>query len=109
MDDIPPPIPADSNKIMDTLRADLRARGYALSTALSNDEVQQVLACMTGTQKLMIELLYGSGLRLQIEEVLALHQQDLADGFGEIYTHVLNRGRWVSSALWTTNQFQPPN
>jgi integron integrase len=209
MDDIPPLIPAGSNKIMDTLRSDLRARGYALSTertylhwikryiffhhyrhpqemgkleiesylshlavqsnvspatqrialnalmylytkyfgrapeelafkyakptrrlptVLSNDEIQQVLACMMGTPKLMIELLYGSGLRLhecitmrikdidfslhtitvrqgkgdkdrttllpqllvellglQIDKVLALHQQDLADGFGEVY------------------------
>lgn len=32
MDDIPQPIPPGSSKLMDSLRADLRARGYALTT-----------------------------------------------------------------------------
>jgi integron integrase len=209
MDDIPPLIDTKSPKLMDILRADLRARGYALTTertylhwirrfiyfqgyrnpdsmgkaeieAFLNDlavrkhvapatqrialnalmylylkyygrvpeeltfkfakatrrlpsvlthvEVQRVLSHMSGTPKLMIELLYGSGLRLQeclnlrvkdldfnmhtltvrqgkgdkdrvtllpqsltqalqqqIAKVLAIHQQDMLDGFGEVY------------------------
>ena len=32
MDDIPRPIPSGSPKLMDCLRTDLRARGYALTT-----------------------------------------------------------------------------
>ena len=32
MDDIPVPIPAGSTRLMDQLRADMRARGYAFST-----------------------------------------------------------------------------
>lgn len=32
MDDIPSPVPTDSTKLIDSLTADLRARGYALTT-----------------------------------------------------------------------------
>jgi hypothetical protein len=32
MDDIPQPIPPGSPKLMDSLRTDLRAHGYALTT-----------------------------------------------------------------------------
>tara|TARA_R110002049_G_scaffold223309_2_gene394958 strand:+ start:327 stop:1310 length:984 start_codon:yes stop_codon:yes gene_type:complete len=99
-----------------------------LPTVLTHDEVKRILAHMSGTPKLMVELLYGCGLRLQeclnlrvkdidfalntitvrqgkgdkdrvtllpqslvtplknqLEKVLALHRQDLADGFGEVY------------------------
>jgi integron integrase len=99
-----------------------------LPSVLTHDEVQAVLAHMSGTPKLMVEILYGSGLRLQecltlrvkdvdfslhtitvrqgkgdkdrttilpqaltprlrnqIAKVLALHQQDLDDGLGEVY------------------------
>ena len=216
MDDIPPPINPNSTKLMDNLRADLRGRGYALTTertylhwikrfiyfhdyrnpesmgklemeaflnhlavrrqvspatqrialnavmylylkfyerapeelafkfakptrrlptVLSHAEVERVLSHMTGTPKLMIELLYGSGLRLQeclnlrikdldfglqtltvrqgkgdkdrvtllpqslaealqqqITKVLAVHQQDIHDGFGEVYMpHALQK------------------
>lgn len=156
MDDIPPLIDTNSSKLMDNLRADLRARGYALTTertylhwikrfiyfqgyqnpesmgkpemeaflndlairrqvspatqrialnalmylylkyyervpeelafkfakptrrlpsVLTHAEVEQVLSHMNGIPKLMIELLYGSGLRLQ--ECLNLRVKDL--------------------------------
>lgn len=169
MDDIPPIVPAGSHRLIDQLRADMRARGYAywtertylhwirrfiyfhnkrhpqsvgkpeiekflnhlaahasvspstqrtalnalmylyikyfdqqpeslefhyakparrLPTVLTHDEVQQILAQMRGTPKLMVELLYGSGLRLQ--ECLNLRIKDIATT--EIYTHVLGRG-----------------
>ncbi len=222
MDDIPPLVPSGSNKIMDSLRADLRARGYALSTertylqwikryifyhqyrhpqemgraevesylshlpvqrnvspatqrialnalmylytkyfgrapeeltfkyakptrrlpsVLTHDEVQQVLSHMAGTLRLVIELLYGGGLRLhecitlrikdidfklhtvtvrqgkgdkdrttllpqllleplhlQIEKVLILHQQDISDGFGEVYMPNALESKYPSAA-----------
>lgn len=99
-----------------------------LPSVLTHEEVQSVLSHMSGTPKLMVEILYGSGLRLQecitlrvkdidfslntitvrhgkgdkdrttilpqslqqrlhnqIQQALALHKQDLADGFGEVY------------------------
>ena len=216
MDDIPQPIPPGSPKLMDSLRTDLRAHGYALTTertylhwikrfiffhnyrnprcmgkteielflnylavqlgvapatqrialnalmylyvkfygrnaeelvfkyakpvrrlpsVLSHGEVQQILTQMNGTPKLMVQLLYGSGLRLQeclnlrvkdidfnlhtltvrqgkgdkdrvtllpqilneplqqqITKVLAIHLQDISNGFGEVYLpHALER------------------
>jgi len=106
-----------------------------LPSVLSHGEVQQVLTQMSGTPKLMVQLLYGSGLRLQeclnlrikdidfnlntitvrqgkggkdrvtllpqslneplqqqITKVLAIHQQDISSGFGEVYLpHALER------------------
>lgn len=102
--------------------------GRRLPVVLTHLEVEQILSEMNGTPRLMVELLYGSGLRLQeclnlrvkdidfdlctitvregkgdkdratllpditrarlqlqIEHVLTLHKQDLADGFGEVY------------------------
>lgn len=216
MEDIPVPIPAGSNRFMDELRADIRARGYAyptertylhwikryilfsnrrhprdmgkadieaflnhlavvatvspstqrtalnalmylytkylgrdaeslsfsyakptrrLPTVLTHEESKEILGHMSGTPKLMVELLYGSGLRLQeclnlrikdidfalntitvrqgkgdkdrttllpstvkerlqaqVDKVLALHKQDVADGYGEVYMpHALER------------------
>jgi integron integrase len=216
MDDIPRSIPPGSLKLMDSLRTDLRARGYALTTertylhwirrfiffhryrsplsmgkpeieeflnhlavqagvapatqrialnalmypyvkfygrdaeelvftyakptrrlpsVLTHAEIQQILSRMNGTPKLMVELLYGSGLRLQeclnlrvkdidfnlqtltvrqgkgdkdrvtllpqslneplpqqITAVLAIHQQDISNGFGQVYLpHALER------------------
>jgi integron integrase len=216
MDDIRIPIPAGSTRLMDQLRADMRARGYALPTertylhwirryiiynqrrhpeqmgkaeiegflnhlavvgtvspstqrtalnavmylytkylgrdpeqltfsyakptrrlptVLTHEEAKEIIGHMTGTPRLMVELLYGSGLRLQecvtlrikdidfalntitvrqgkgdkdrvtmlpvsvkerlqtqVQKVLALHQQDLADGYGEVYLpHALER------------------
>jgi integron integrase len=209
MDDIPIPIPAGSTRFMDQVRADMRARGYALPTertylhwirryivfnqrrhpnemgkieiegflnhlavvrtvspstqrtalnalmylytkhlgrepeqlsfsyakatrrlptVLTHEEAKAIISHMTGTARLMVELLYGSGLRLQecvalrikdidfslntitvrqgkgdkdrvtllptalkdrlqvqVQKALALHQQDIADGYGEVY------------------------
>ncbi len=106
-----------------------------LPSVLTNAEVQQVLSYMSGPPKLMVELLYGSGLRLQeclnlrvkdidfdlntitvrqgkggkdrttllpqslkgalqcqISKVLIIHQQDICDGYGEVYMpNVLER------------------
>ncbi len=106
-----------------------------LPTVLNHDEVQAVLCHLKGTPKLMIELMYGSGLRLQecvtlrvkdldftlqtitvrqskgdkdrvtlmpqrvknalhtqVSKTRAMHIQDLADGFGEVYLpHALAR------------------
>lgn len=106
-----------------------------LPTVLTHEEAKAVISHLRGTPRLMVELLYGSGLRLneclnlrvkdldfalhtltvrqgkgdkdrttllpgsaksrlqdQIEKVLALHRQDLAEGFGEVYMpHALSR------------------
>jgi integron integrase len=106
-----------------------------LPTVLTHDEAKDVISHLSGTPRLMVELLYGSGLRLheclvlrikdidfslntitvrqgkgdkdrvtllpaslteriqtQIRKALALHQQDLADGYGEVYLpHALER------------------
>lgn len=106
-----------------------------LPTVLTHEEAREVISHMSGTPRLMVELLYGSGLRLQeclnlrvkdidfamntitvrqgkgdkdrvtllpssiserlrtqIQKTLALHQQDLADGYGEVYMpHALER------------------
>ena len=99
-----------------------------LPTVLTHQEVRTVVQYMSGTPKLMVELLYGCGLRLQeclnlrikdidfgldtitvregkgdkdrttilptslkgrlqtqIDKVLALHRQDIEDGYGEVY------------------------
>lgn len=156
MDDIPPPIPTNSTRFMDAVRAEMRARGYAyptertylhwikrfilfhgkrhpremgkpeieaflnhlaavaavspstqrtalnalmylyikyldrepeslsfnyakpgrrLPTVLTHDEAMQIIGHMTGVPRLMVELLYGSGLRLQ--ECLNLRIKDI--------------------------------
>ena len=111
-------------------------------SVLTNDEVQQVLSFMSGTPKLMVELLYGSGLRLQecitlrvkdldfalhtitvrqgkgdkdrvtllphslieplqlqIQKVLALHQQDISDGYGAVYMPNALERKYPSAAF----------
>ena len=229
MDDIPVPIPAGSTRLMDQLRSDMRARGYAFSTertylhwikryilynqrrhpgemgkadieaflnqlavhatvspltqrtalnalmylytkyygrepeslsfnyakptrrlptVLSHEETRAVLSHMSGTPRLMVELLYGCGLRLQeclslrvkdidfalntitvrqgkgdkdrvtllpssakerlhaqVQQVLALHRQDLADGY---MPHALER-KYPSAARSPGWQFLFPS
>jgi integron integrase len=233
MDDIPVPIPAGSTRLVDQLRTDIRARGYAFSTertylhwikryiifnqrrhpndmgkadieaflnhlavtatvspstqrtalnalmylytkyygrepeslsfsyakptrrlptVLTHEEAKDILSHLKGTPRLMVELLYGSGLRLQecltlrikdidfvlntitvrqgkgdkdrvtllpasvkeklqiqIQKALALHQQDLADGYGEVYMpHALER-KYPSAAYSPAWQFLFPS
>lgn len=103
-------------------------RPERLPTVLTRDEVFQILNHLTGVYKLIVQLLYGSGLRLmeclrlrvkdidfeyrtitirdgkgqkdrivplpqaaipnlrlQIERVRLLHEEDLAAGYGEVY------------------------
>ena len=106
-----------------------------LPTVLSHEEAKAIIGHLCGTPRLMVEILYGSGLRLheclvlrikdidfalhtitvrqgkgdkdrvtllpaslkerlqtQVQKALALHQQDLADGYGEVYLpHALER------------------
>lgn len=233
MDDIRIPLPAGSTRFMDQLRADMRARGYALPTertylhwirryilfnqrrhpgemgqaeienflnhlavvatvspstqrtalnalmylytkylgrepqtlsfkyarptrrlptVLTHEEAKDIIGHLSGTPRLMVELLYGSGLRLQecvtlrikdidfvlntitvrqgkgdkdrvtllpssvkdrlqtqIQKTLALHQQDLSDGYGEVYMpHALER-KYPSAACSPAWQFLFPS
>jgi len=50
-------------------------RPKRVPTVLSREEVQRVLACLTGSQALMAKLLYGSGLRAS--ELVRLRVKDL--------------------------------
>jgi len=81
-----------------------------IPVVLTRDEVKQVLAFLEGTSELVVKLLYGCGLRiteavrLRIQDidygykqvtvrngkgnkdrVMAVHEQDLAAGFGAVY------------------------
>ncbi len=112
-----------------------------LPVVLSDAEVRQVLKHMQGKHKLMVELLYGSGLRLnellslrikdldfelstitvrsgkgdkdrttllpeglkeklraQITKATQLHQQDLLDGYGEVYMPYALAQKYPSAA-----------
>jgi integron integrase len=55
-----------------TIRA---RRGQRLPVVLSVDEVRAVLAQLTGTRRLMLELIYGGGLRLS--ELIRLRIKDI--------------------------------
>lgn len=102
-------------------------RGKRVPTVLSKDEARSIIANMSGPHKLMVQILYGSGLRIMeclrlrvkdidfdnhriivfdgkggddrstmlpdsiipplrhhLEQVKALHQKDLAAGFGSV-------------------------
>ena len=51
-------------------------------TVLTKEEVQQVVAQLTGVHRLIVQLLYGSGLRLA--ECLRLRAKDLNSGQRQI-------------------------
>ncbi len=121
-------------------------------TILTHEEATAVLARLSGTPKLMVELLYGAGLRLQellnlrikdidfglrtvtvrqgkgdkdrttllpdaielrlraqIQQVLALHRRDLADGFGEVCLPAALARKYPSAARSPAWQFLFPS
>jgi integron integrase len=123
-----------------------------LPTVLTHEEAKDIISHISGTPRLMVELLYGSGLRLheclvlrikdidfslntitvrqgkgdkdrvtllpasvaerlhtQVQKALALHQQDLADGYGEVYMpHALQR-KYPSAARSSGWQYLFPS
>ncbi|MEM1112617.1 MAG: integron integrase [Pseudomonadota bacterium] len=123
-----------------------------LPTVLTHEECKAVIAELSGTSKVMVELLYGSGLRLaeclnlrikdvdfnmntltvrqgkgdkdrttllpesvkerlklQVAKVSLQHQQDLNDGFGEVYMpHALAR-KYPSAASQLAWQYLFPS
>jgi len=66
--------------LQDTVRA---RRGPKLPVVLSQNEVQQLLAAMDGTPKLMAQLIYGAGLRLM--ECVTLRVKDLDFDQGHVF------------------------
>lgn len=123
-----------------------------LPTVLTHDEAMQIIEHMTGVPRLMVELLYGSGLRLQeclnlrikdidfklavltvrqgkgdkdrttllpascrerleiqIQQALSLHQQDLTDGYGEVYLPNALQRKYPDAARSPAWQFLFPS
>ncbi len=61
---------------LDDIRTTVRAkRGVRLPVVLSRDEVRQVFSATTGDNRLILELLYGTGMRLM--ELARLRVQDI--------------------------------
>lgn len=73
---------ADLGDMSGTLRA---RRGYRLPVVLSIDEVRSILEQLTGTRRLMIELIYGTGMRLG--ETIRLRVKDIDFQAGVISVH----------------------
>lgn len=63
---------------IDAVRA---KRPKHIPTVLSQLEIQRLLDGMTGSPKLVVQLLYGSGLRVQEALTLRVHQLDFANGW----------------------------
>lgn len=68
----------DSN--IQALRAQERKH---IPVVLTKDEVQKVLANLTGIYQLIVYLMYGCGLRMN--EVLSIRVKDVDFGFNKIY------------------------
>ena len=75
-------------KLLDQVRDAIRRKHYSTRTG---EEVQRVLDAMSGTHRLIAQLLYGSGLRLSVQKAArSAAKEDVRTTM--IYTHVLNRG-----------------
>lgn len=68
-------------------------RRRKIPTVLSKDEVGRLFAALTGTTRLMAELMYGSGLRLLELLRLRIHHLDLERGRLQIYAGKGNKDR----------------
>ena len=66
-------------------------RPKRLPTALTKEEVQQVIAQLTGVHRLIVQLLYGSGLRLM--ECMRLRVKDLDFGQRQILVRDAKGGK----------------
>jgi integron integrase len=68
---------------LDDIRNTVRAkRGVRLPVVLSREEVRQIFAALSGEGRLILELLYGTGMRLM--ELARLRVQDLDFGLGTL-------------------------
>lgn len=77
---------------LDNSIAPVRAkRKYHPPTVLTEEEVEQVLAQMSGTHLLMAKLIYGSGMRLM--ECIRLRIQDVDFGQGQIFIRAGKGGK----------------
>ena len=66
-------------------------RPKCLPTVLTKEEVQQVIAQLTGVHRLIVQLLYGSGLRLM--ECMRLRVKDLDFGQRQILVRDAKGGK----------------
>jgi integrase len=66
-------------------------RPKRLPTVLTKEEIQQVIAQLTGVHRLIVQLLYGSGLRLM--ECMRLRVKDLDFGQRQILVRDTRGGR----------------
>ena len=60
-------------------------KGKRLPVVFSPDEVRKIMTQLSGTKWIMVNLLYGAGLRLK--ECLRLRVKDIDFDFGEITIH----------------------
>lgn len=54
--------PSSSRRLLDQIRLTCQRRHSSLRTAISVEEVKRVFSYMSGTPKLMAELIYGTGM-----------------------------------------------
>jgi integron integrase len=77
-------------------------RPHTLPVVLTREEVRAVLACMSGTPRLMAMLIYGSGLR--ISECCNLRVKDLDFGQSQIWVRGGKGGKDRGTMLPSTAQ-----
>jgi integrase len=88
------------DEVIDAVRAD---RKVNVPVVLTREEVSRVIAVMEGVPQLIVQLLYGSGLRileavrLRVKDVdFEMKQVTVRSGKGENYAKVEVMQRWYS-------------
>ncbi|MDA3908202.1 MAG: phage integrase N-terminal SAM-like domain-containing protein [Sulfurimonas sp.] len=74
-----------------------------IPVVLTKDEVQKVLANLTGIYQLIVYLMYGCGLRMS--EALSIRVKDLDDGYGSVYMPYALEKKYSKVQLETKWQF----
>jgi Site-specific recombinase XerD len=69
-------------RLLDQVRDKIRRKNYSIRTEKASAEVQAVLSRLSGTVGLMLQLIYGTGMRIM--ECVRLRVKDIDFGRGEI-------------------------